>query len=148
MFWWWVKVFCGVVLIAGVFLRFLSSHSVSQLSLPTPIAQLLVVTGGLLYVWHFILIKRANRKIDQPDHLVEQGGLFSLVRHPMYFADMIYYFGLALLWPSLISAGVMIVAIVALIRQSKQEDLWCAEQFPIDHATWVNHTKLVIPFVY
>ena len=149
-FWWWLKVACGFALIAGAVVNILR---LTQRSIPLPaeqvlLAQILVLGGAVLFAWHYWLVKRANANMEQPDRLVTTGGLFGLVRHPMYLADLIYYCGLALFWPSTESALLIVIAAYALIKQSVVEDRWCAELFPAQYDAWAERTRLFIPWLY
>ena len=107
-----------------------------------------VVIGAGIYFWHFALLKRRNRRMQSPDELVTSGGLFSMVRHPMYLADMIYYAGLAMMWPGTISIGLVMVSWVALINQARIEDAWCGQRFTVQHSQWSQNTRMILPYIY
>jgi protein-S-isoprenylcysteine O-methyltransferase Ste14 len=73
------------------------------------------------------------------------GGLFRYIRHPMYFADIVLYTGLALFLPNWITIFVLIVSYFALYKQSKAEDQYVSALFPAEHETWASSTNLIIP---
>lgn len=153
-FWWAIKVACGFVLIAGLIERFIGAglmqsfgNSLISVVVPIPIAQLLVLLGGGVYIWHYFILKRANQNVEQPEQMVQHKGLYGLVRHPMYFADMICYLGLALFWVSPVSLMVLLVSYVALVKQSQIEDAYIESRFKHQHEAWSSNSKLLIPFV-
>lgn len=103
--------------------------------------------GGLCYITHYTLFKEHQWR-EGVHTLVTQGGLFRLIRHPMYFSDAVYYLGLALLWPGFLSLAVLMIAWLALLNQAKVEDAWLANQFSDSHAQWRAKSNLVLPFLY
>jgi protein-S-isoprenylcysteine O-methyltransferase Ste14 len=146
--WWWLKVLCGVGLIIGVAVRFVADTSITNWYFPVFLAQLTVVIGGVLYIWHYLLLKRKVATSSAQAHLVTAGGLNKFIRHPMYFSDALYYLGLALLWPSIASSVILVVGWFALRKQAMTEDEWCARRFAEMHQAWHTRTKLIVPFLY
>ena len=116
-----VKVICGLVLIGGVAARFVFDVAPNLAVLSVPAAQIIVIVGGALYIWHYWIVSRNSRDMQTPSTLVRRGGLFPLIRHPMYFADLIYYTGLALLWSTHLALMVLLIAWLALLMQSRVE---------------------------
>jgi len=145
---WWVKVLCGVALIVGVVTHYLMGIPPLFFKAPVLLAQSLVIGGTVLVFWHFLLLRRLNKELELPEVLVTDGGLYCVVRHPMYFADAIYYTGLALLWPSVTSAVILLVGLIALVYQAHEEDRWCAQRFPHEFPRWSARSALLIPYLY
>jgi len=145
-------VICGCLLIAGLFARFafdvVSIAGVPILFVPTAAAQVLVVAGGGCYLWHYTIVKKQNPNIGSPERLVQTGGLFRWVRHPMYLADMFTYTGLFLMFISPPTALVLVVAYWALIMQARVEDASMQARFSPAYHVWSKRTKLIIPLVY
>jgi len=96
LFWWLSKLLCGFALITFVVLRFVAGAEPDWHS-EIIVGQLFVVVFGVINLWHYYLLKCANTDIGKPTVLVSRGGLFRVIRHPMYFADIFIYFGLFLL---------------------------------------------------
>ncbi len=147
-YWWWIKVLCGVALIAGLVAKFVFFVELGGESIPVLLAQIVVVFGGSLYIYHYILVKNNNPEFGEAQRLTDSGGLFTRIRHPMYLSDALYYAGLAMLWPSALSVSILLLAWVALVMQAREEDSWCERQFGAQHEAWRSQTKLLIPHVY
>lgn len=147
IFCWSVKVCCGTILIASLFictLYELQPWFAPQLSL----AKALIIVGGLSAIFHYRKLEAYSCKFAQPDTLVTDRGLYRFIRHPMYFSDSLMCIGLFLLFPTIPTAFVLAVATVALIRQSKEEDRYLAQRFNQQFTGWYKRTKLIIPLVY
>jgi protein-S-isoprenylcysteine O-methyltransferase Ste14 len=43
---------------------------------------------------------------------------------------------------------ILAAGIVALVRQSKEEDRYLSERFKQQFTDWRTHTKLIVPLVY
>ena len=146
--WWRVKVLCGVILIIGVFDRFLGSNFFSIVPCPLYISQIIVTVGVAINLWHFFILKRVNQNISEPQQLVHKYGLYRYIRHPMYLADAIYYLGLALIWCSATSFFILLISYIALAKQSQEEDKSMAQRFKDQYPEWWMKTGLMIPFLY
>jgi protein-S-isoprenylcysteine O-methyltransferase Ste14 len=145
--WWSIKVACGAILIACLFICTLYDlgpwFSSSRL-----FPQALVIVGGLSAIFHYLRLKSVNSKFERPDTLVTEIGLFRYVRHPMYLSDCLTYSGLFLLFPTMPTAIVLVIGILALVQQSKVEDRYLAARFEQQFTDWRQRSKLIIPFIY
>ncbi len=88
-----------------------------------------VVLGGAVHLYHFWLLKRSNSTLDPPQQLVTSGGLFPWVRHPMYLGDGLVMLGFAILCPSWLSAGCLLLGLLALAHQRRAEEGRLADLF-------------------
>jgi protein-S-isoprenylcysteine O-methyltransferase Ste14 len=145
--WWSLKLISGTALIAALFLSVIYQLP-SAFAFPIWIAQLLVILGGSISLIHYGRLKRNTNDISRPDSLEQSFGLFKQVRHPMYLGDAITNTGLVLLFPNLISALILGLALLALFKQAQVEDAFVAQQFPNSFSQWQGKTKLIFPFVY
>lgn len=146
--WWALKVICGVILISGLIVRFTLVGAIQPLvDVPILLAQVLVIIGGVGYCWHYFVMRSVNSDMSKPTLLVSQLSLYRVIRHPMYFADMICYTGLALLWLNSLSILILLISYFALHRQALIEDRYIATRFATEHQKWRQTTSLVIPFV-
>lgn len=145
--WWSIKLFSGTSLIAALFLKMIYDLP-SQIQFPIVWAQVLVITGGLTSLLHYCYLKRKSNDISQPNQLIRRFGLFKVIRHPMYFGDVLTYLGLFLMFPNSVSAIILLFAIIAIVKQSGVEDAFMASQFAEHHAAWKDKTKRVFPFIY
>jgi len=143
--WWQVKVMCGVLLIANFIVGRLFVPDQTLLALADIFPQTLVIAGGAIFIWHFVLVRKQNPSIDQPSILICRDGLFRFIRHPMYFSDVVIYAGFALLHCNLPALGGFVLAVVALVRQARVEDRYMAGIFPKAHARWQSRSSLLFP---
>lgn len=146
--WWRVKVACGFLLIMGVVLKYLSHAYPTLAHGYMTEARLAVVLGGMVVIYHYHLSRRGFLQADPSARIVTSGGLFGLVRHPMYLGDLIMYLGLTLLACNFLSITVLAVAILALVRQADEEDAFLSRVCPAIYAPWARSTKRLIPGIY
>lgn len=75
-------------------------------------------------------------------------GIYRVVRHPMYFAVIIFAIGWSIFWGSLLALSFTLLLIVFFaVKASKEEEL-LKKKYPeySDYQTQVN--KKIIPFIY
>jgi protein-S-isoprenylcysteine O-methyltransferase Ste14 len=147
IFCWSVKVCCGTILIASLFICTLYELQPWFVP-PRLLAQTLVIIGGLSAVFHYRKLDSFSCRFAQPDTLVTDQGLYRYIRHPMYLSDCLICTGLFLLFPTVPTAMILAAGIVALVRQSKEEDRYLSERFKQQFTDWRTHTKLIVPLVY
>lgn len=146
--WWRVKVACGFLLVLGVVLKYLTDTYPTFLHGYSTVARLVVLLGGALVIYHFILVRHGYRQPDASARIVTSGGLFRFVRHPIYLGDMIMYLGLTLLACNFLSLAVLAVALVALVRQACEEDAFLSRVYPAVYMPWARRTRRLIPGIY
>lgn len=142
---WAVKVLCGLLLIALVAERFLVGWLPVYGGLAFWPGQLLVVTGGVVVLSHYILLKRGNASVSTPTTLVTRLGLYRWVRHPMYLGDVLVAVGLTLLAPGPVSGVVLLVLVVSIWRQARIEDARNAACFGTAYDEWCRRTGRLLP---
>ena len=147
IFWWSLKVSCGTILIAALFIGVLYELNPWFVASRT-LAQALVVIGGASAIVHYLRLKSLNKRFERPDVLETEYGLYTRVRHPMYFSDCLSYIGLFLLFPTIATAIVLGLGVVSLVKQSKVEDRFLAERFGQQFCDWRERSKLIVPFIY
>ena len=98
--WWCIKVGAGAALIALLCAHYLMGMPQVTLDIPRWLAQALVLTGGIKTLLHHRIVAGACAG-NQPARLVDSGGLYGWVRHPMYLGDCLLYAGMGLLVPHL-----------------------------------------------
>lgn len=146
--WWRVKFACGFLLILGVVLKYLF------VSYPTMVhdyitqARVAAVLGGVVVLYHYHLLKQGFLQADPSARIMTSGGLFGLVRHPIYLGDMIMFLGLALLACNFLSIAVLAVGLIAVVKQASEEDAFLSRVYPAVYASWAPTTKRLIPGIY
>lgn len=144
MFWWTVKLVIGV----GLIVHSIAGHlgfigHIGQLAPAIPLC--IIVFAGAANLYHYVLIRRYNRDISRPEVLIKEGGLFSRVRHPMYFFDLILYLGIALYPMSYWSIALYAAAVVAIVWLAEEEDSLMANRFGDDFSSWRETTSVLMP---
>lgn len=83
---------------------------------------------------------------NEDSHLV-QGGVYGIVRHPLYASVILLAAAWGLLWESSAAmAGAGLLA-VFLDRKARCEEQWLREKFP-EYAAYERRVKRLIPWVY
>lgn len=145
--WWAIKVACGALLISNAFLVALYGLE-AMIETPRLLAQLMVISGGLCSIYHYLQLKAMNRDIQTPQRLETKAGLYRLVRHPMYLSDVAIYTGLTILYPTPFSLLLLIISIVALFKQADVEDRYLASRFSEQFSEWRSRSHKLIPYIY
>ena len=143
-FWWRIKVAAGAALIALLCSHFLLGFPQVLLDVPRWLAQAVVLTGGAITLWHHRILVRGTGG-ESPGELVAVGGLYRLIRHPMYLGDCLLYMGMGLLVPNLVSALLVAIGCAALIAQAKAEDRYLAARFGESFSSWQQRSGLLLP---
>ena len=139
--------FCGIALISALLVKAVY-QLVPWFEFPILGAQLLVFTGAGISLWHYLELKRSTSDISKPSCLIRESALYRFVRHPMYLGDMVAYTGLFLLFPTFLSALILSLGLVSLVRQSQIEDAHLALLFGAEYKQWKAATKLIVPSIY
>jgi protein-S-isoprenylcysteine O-methyltransferase Ste14 len=77
--------------------------------------------------------------------VVIRKGVFSIVRHPVYLAEILFYLGLLMLSFSLAAAGVWGITIVFLSYISKYEEKLLLARFGDDYAKYMQEVPMWLP---
>ena len=141
---WRVKVSAGAALIALLCVHFLLGQPQTTTDFPRWLAQALVLVGGMTTLLHHRIVARASAG-DRPQTLVNSGGLYRWVRHPMYLGDCLLYAGMALLVPHPLSALLLLIGCIALVLQAKAEDDHMAALFGEPFTSWQQRSGLLLP---
>ncbi len=59
---------------------------------------------------------------------IKTGGLYRIIRHPMYFMDILWRVGMILTWPHLINLGVFVLSSGAYIYRAMLEERFLSSQ--------------------
>ena len=89
----------------------------------------LIISGGLVIVTALasIRVKAAAPKID--DTLVE-GGIYSVIRHPIHAGSGMEFTGVFLLWPTMKVAIALVLGIIWIVIQSRLEEKDLLKRIP------------------
>ena len=145
--WWISKVVCSILLSTHLVLHFTGRLAAAWIEIPLFVSQGIVLLGAAIFLIHYLMIKKANPDISMPALLISQRGLFILIRHPMYFGEIILNVGLASFAINPFSLIVLLTGIVSIYRQSLVEDLAMEQRFGAEYSTWKSKSKLLLPSI-
>ncbi len=76
-----------------------------------------------------------------------QGGVYGVVRHPLYSSVVLVSLGWTLLWSS--GVGVLLAAVLGVFLEAKarREERWLRERFP-EYEAYARRVKRLIPWLY
>jgi len=136
--------FFSVWIADSFFFRFSTFlNEVVPLVLRIPAGVILLASG--LYLSRTGLAIVFGEKREKPG--VVRKGVFGLVRHPIYLAELLLYAGMLLLSLSLLAAGVAILAALFLHRISRYEEKLLVERFGEEYRTYMADVPMWIPRV-
>jgi protein-S-isoprenylcysteine O-methyltransferase Ste14 len=147
--WWWVKVSASIFLLAYLVVALFGDFRVAPMvSFPVVAGQAVVMVGGAIYLLNAAALQRAAEDMAAPRQLVTSGGLYGVVRHPMYLADILWTLGLAMLVGDTVTLLLWLAVIAGAVGQARVEDVWLAHRFGEAHAAWSARTRLILPILY
>lgn len=110
----------------------------------------LMLAGGLLAVLGVLHLGRSLTPLPHPRdgaQLVE-GGVYRLVRHPIYGGIVIGSLGYGLMMQALVTAVVGSLALLGFFRlKSAREEVWLEHRYS-GYAAYRARTRRIIPFLY
>lgn len=86
-------------------------------------------------------------KFDASEGLVTKG-MYRYVRHPLYFATLLLFWGLFLWWPSWKWLGINAVVFAYLLIGSRLEERKLEQQFGPAYRNYKQEVKALIPFLF
>jgi len=134
--------FVGAWIADALWIRVACIGSSVPLAVRIPIgAGLTLLAGYAAWASHRIIFGEVR---DTP-HVVRKG-IFGIVRHPMYLSQMLLYPGLLLLIrPSILAAGVWLVAIGFLHVIARKEERLLIERFGDEYRDYMRDVGMWFP---
>lgn len=109
----------------------------------------LILIGALLFT--FILISFGQYMTPNPvprdNSVLKTTGIYSLVRHPMYFTVLVLLLGVILYFQAFYSLAWLVIAFFFLVFKTTREESYLAKKFP-EYTAYQKATKRIIPFIY
>jgi protein-S-isoprenylcysteine O-methyltransferase Ste14 len=105
--------------------------------------------------WLLRQIGKPDASIDDPRRLniekttqLVKVGAYRYIRHPLYTSLLCLAWGAFLKHPSLVGAGLGIIATLALYATSRAEEAENLEHFGAEYAEYIEETKMFIPLIF
>jgi protein-S-isoprenylcysteine O-methyltransferase Ste14 len=127
-------------------------------SLPQLVSWLLLLGSLFIAISSF----RSLRAMGKPDRSIQDSGQlefekttrlvtegpYRLIRHPLYASLLFLTWGIALKQANLVSITLAIIASLALFLTAVYEEREDLSKFGDEYATYMQHTKRFIPFIF
>lgn len=122
-----------------------------------PESPLLRLIGIGLFMAGMILVLLAEATLGrqfsvqvviQEEHQLITNGLYRYLRHPRYFAIILFTIGLSLTFRSWLSLIVVAALIVVLLRRIQDEETLLEQEFGDDWRIYTKSSWRILPFVY
>jgi protein-S-isoprenylcysteine O-methyltransferase Ste14 len=107
-----------------------------------------ILSGALLELWHYRILKRETQNLGSPTLLVTHGGLLSLIRHPMYLGDVVMLLGFTLFMQNAIAWGLYVLFVLVVMGLCAQEDRAMENLFPEAFSNWRKRSWRILPGVF
>jgi protein-S-isoprenylcysteine O-methyltransferase Ste14 len=88
----------------------------------------------------------ALRIIDQ--HELVTTGIYTYIRHPAYSGDLLFHYGVTLLFSSLYGFMIMLLLIPCFLYRIRVEENMLSEQFGQEYLEYMQTTKKLLPYLY
>jgi protein-S-isoprenylcysteine O-methyltransferase Ste14 len=82
-----------------------------------------------------------------PDSQLVTTGVYSLVRHPMYFSVLLLCLGFSMLTTNPIRLGLTGILFVFFDAKSRHEETWLKQKFT-DYINYQKRVKKLVPWIY
>ncbi len=104
--------------------------------------------GGAILILGLILANKSHKVVfgDNPDkaHVID-GGVFGMVRHPLYLSALLLYLGVIALHLSLAAIGVFVIACGFYYFIAKYEEKLLVERFGDAYRDYMKRVPMWIP---
>ena len=84
----------------------------------------------------------------QHDHVLIRHGIYRVVRHPIYLAQLLTVPGVALAFRSWIAAPLLLVSVLFVARRITHEEDLLARTFPREYEEYRHQSWRLVPFLY
>ena len=124
-------------------------HVTTSVDISRYLAFRIILSAALLTLALYLAVASSRiifgEKRAKP-HVVRRG-VFSLVRHPMYESEILFYLGLLVFSTSLASIAVWLATIVFLHRVARTEEALLLDRFGDEYAAYMRDVPMWLPKV-
>jgi protein-S-isoprenylcysteine O-methyltransferase Ste14 len=110
------------------------------------ISTLLMLSGNILAVLVLLQLRRSFSIMPEARELVTSG-VYSFIRHPLYFAEEVTAIGAALHCLSSWTIAVLVIHLAFQLRRIRNEETLLAEVFP-QYEMYKKKTSCIVPCIY
>lgn len=147
---WWV-VAQLVMFVAAYFIpdRFGWTVPWTSPDLATGAGVVLLAAGVLLFVIAALTLGPALTPFPRPNEagVLRTGGVYAIVRHPIYTGVLLAAFGWSLTHHSVVGLGFDVLLFFFFDRKSAREERWLVERYP-DYGSYRQRVRKLIPGIY
>lgn len=113
------------------------------------VGSLLMLLGGAVTLFAVRHLGRNLTPLPHPrdDAVLVVGGLYGIVRHPIYCGIITLVFGWALFRQGCLTLGEALLLAVFFDIKSRREEAWLMQRFP-GYAEYRRRVRKLIPFIY
>lgn len=113
--------------------------------------------GLIVFFAGFSLRKMAKRTLGNyffnginslQEHKLVKHGIYSCIRHPIYFGAILFNLGFILLFSSLYGFLIMLAFIPCILYRIRIEEKMLIQKFGEEYRDYMKTTNKIIPFVY
>ena len=84
----------------------------------------------------------------QPRHQLVQSGIYSTIRHPLYFSLLLVPSGIAIIFASGLALPIFVLSVVFVADRIEKEERLLAKGFGPEFLAYRRRTRLLIPYVF
>lgn len=111
----------------------------------------LTIVSAALFLWVSVTLGRNYSPTleIQNHHTLISSGPYTLVRHPMYSAFLLWFIAQSLILPDIVvSAGSIIAASLLIFQRIPAEEALLRTEFGLKYDEYSVNTTRIIPFIY
>ena len=136
-----------LIVILGIFIVF-SFFPKAEIFPRNAITSFLIIPAGIYWLYFFIGALRVHKKAavsaDKIDRIVKEG-VYSIVRHPIYSADIVLVWGIFFHWPHLKILLSAFWLTLILFFWMRLEEKALAEKFGEEYEKYKKAVPMIIP---
>ena len=102
---------------------------------------------GLLAIYNMGIGNFNITPTNRPGARMVDSGIYGIIRHPMYFAQLIAVLPLVIDYFSIVRLSVFLLLFIALLLKMNYEEKHLIDNFT-GYADYMKRTKRLIPFIY
>ncbi len=140
----WAIVICGIALI----LKFVSAQ---RIFLPNAFTEVLLASAIFYWLYFFSLATYINRQAvlgaDKITRVVNRG-VYGLVRHPIYAADLVLAWAIFLFWPEKRVLVSVLWLTLILLFWMKLEERALTEKFGDEYRDYQKKVPMIFPRIF